>query len=278
MTIIKSNLVDKLCNKLSKSQLIEKAIIYARLSIKGQQIGTSIESQIKNCQDYCDAKGYKVLDTCVDYGSAKNLDKQVNLKSILDIHKSINLVVNEVDRLSRNPLSYAIIQDTCEKKNITIHFVEDGLISNNTVDLKSISSKVIDGQIESKRIGDRVRRSIGFRKNNGTYTKVKKSYGFKYNKETKQYEKNEDYRIVELIQKIHNGSDLKEVEKIVKQITGKKVPLCFVDGEDDEGDTTIEYGNMNYSEIARFLNTIPIKRNGKTWRGIHISKIIKNNS
>ena len=276
MTKDNSKKVENLCNKMFDSDIIEKAIIYARLSIKGQSNGTSIESQIKNCEEYCKVNSFNVIETCIDYGSALNMNKQINLDKILHTHKNINLVVNEVDRLSRNPLTYAIMQDICNKQNITIHFAQDNLISNNSVDLKIISSKVIDGNIESKRIGSRIKRSIMYRKSKGTYKRIKKPFGFKFNKETKVFDKNDDYCIVELIEKIHNGSDIKEIEKIIKQITGKKVPLCFVDDIEDE-DTTIEYGNMNYSEIARFLNTIPIKRNGKSWSGLHISKIIKKN-
>lgn len=116
-------LINKLLNKAGK---IMKAIIYCRVSTKDQvELGNSLESQKRICQDYAKRLGYEVIAIFVEEGeSAKTIDR-TELKKLLDFvskkHNEINaIIVYKLDRLARNMVDYTGLVATFSKLGIDV--------------------------------------------------------------------------------------------------------------------------------------------------------------
>lgn len=123
------------CTKFSRNHIENSnAVIYCRVSTKNQTFGTSLESQKLFCQEYCSKNNLNVKSIINETNSAKSMDKQEELNNFLDFNEDINLVVYEPSRLSRNLKDFVQFMDQCKEHNITIHFVQDELVSSNNYD------------------------------------------------------------------------------------------------------------------------------------------------
>jgi DNA invertase Pin-like site-specific DNA recombinase len=259
-----------------KSKISKNAIIYCRVSTKNQSFGTSLESQQLFCQEYCLKNNINIKSVINETNSAKLMSKQIQLNNFLDSNKNINLIVYEPSRLSRNFKDSIQFADTCSKKNIIIHFVQDNLVSSNSSDLKKILSGIIDGETESKNIGLRVKRSIIYRKMKGTYKPSISKYGYKYIKQKSQVYtviNCKEQKIINLIKKLYWGSNIKIINKLLFEITGINHELYFI--YDIKPVEEIKYGNMLLIDIVNFLNSISITRRNKKWNSNTISQIVK---
>lgn len=250
------------------------AIIYTRISTPGQINGTSLDSQMQLCVDYCNNNGYNIIDKIKEVSTATNINKQKLLLKITST-ENINLIILEPSRLSRNVVDFVKLWDICKKNNIIIHFVQDNLISNSIIDMKQIVSKVFDSQNESIIIGSRIKRSIAYRKRNKLYYPSISKYGYKYNKELHKIEPDyNEQQIIQLIKSLYFGDTFKNIEKSIFSICNKKHSLCFMN---DDKVKKLYYGNMTYSSISRFLNGIQLYKRNKKWYPTNISSIIKSN-
>lgn len=268
---------EDLCKVMSRNKIKEHAIIYCRISTPNQVSGTSLSSQQMFCQQYCSKNKMGIKSIIHEIKSAKNMHTQLLLNEFLELNESINLIVYEPSRLSRNLKDFINFMDTCVKKNIIIHFVQNNLISSNTMDYKTIISGIIDGETESKNIGLRIKRSITYRKLQNTYRPSITQYGYKYVKtnlgNSTQTFNIEEQNIINLIQKLYWGSGIEPINELIVNITGIAHKLCFLT-EPYEPAELVEYGNMKFIDIARFLNSIDINRRNKLWTSNSISKII----
>jgi DNA invertase Pin-like site-specific DNA recombinase len=270
-----------LCRDISKSHITgasanTSAIVYCRVSTKTQVFGTSLESQKLFCQEYCSNNNLNIKSIISESNSAKSMNKQVELNNLLKLNENINLVVYEPSRLSRNLSDFVNFIDQCKERNITIHFVHEELVSSNSSDLKKILSEIVDGETESKNIGMRVKRSIKYRKLQGTYKSSIPKYGYKYIKNnlgTHKIINIEEQRISNLINKLYWGSDIKSINHLLVKITGETHELYFTIVP-EESVNKIDYGNMRMVDIVNFLNSIPILRRNKEWTSNAISKIV----
>jgi DNA invertase Pin-like site-specific DNA recombinase len=271
------NIEDNLCNQLSRNHIVNSnAIIYCRVSTKNQTFGTSLESQKLFCQEYCSKNNLNIKLIINETNSAKSMNNQEELNNFLEFNEDIILIVYEPSRLSRNLKDFVKFVDTCNKKNITIHFVHDDLVSSNSSDFKKILSGIVDGETESKNIGLRVKRSIKYRKLKGTYKSSIPKYGYKYIKSNGQTQSSinmVERRIINLIQKLYCGSDIETINKLLVQITGTTQELYFTTNP-EESIEKIEYGNMRITDIVHFLNSIPITRRNKVWNSNAVSQIV----
>lgn len=92
------------------------AIIYCRVSTKGQQKGTGLETQVERARRYCAEQGYCVYTVEQDVHSGANLDRpglQTALEAIR-LHQAGILVSDTLDRLSRNQIHQAVIRHQVE--------------------------------------------------------------------------------------------------------------------------------------------------------------------
>ena len=272
----KSNIITQYKSPLSNS------IIYNRISTKNQTLGTSLESQSKLCREYCTNNGFNIIGEYNEVTSARFMENQTMLHDIIEQHENFNLVVYEPTRLSRNINYFTNLVNQCKQKNIIICFVEKDWISTNNTDFKSILSSVYDGQIESENISNRIKRAIQYKKINNTYLPSIPTFGYNYerkivnNKIVKNKVINEqEQKIILLVNKLYYGSDVKEVNQLLTEITNQ--PQELIDLNDDENSLTlIEEGNLKFVDIAELLNSLSIMRRGNQWNANSVSKLVKN--
>lgn len=266
-----------LCTKFSKNNINNTintldAIIYCRISTPNQIFGTSLDSQKLLCQEYCKKNNFNIKSTLVEIKSAQTMNKQEELYTFINSNENLNLIVYDPSRLSRNLKDYVDFMDKCKTKNITIHFVQDELVSSNNSDCKKILSGVIDGETESRNIGLRVKRSITYRKSRGIYKSSIPKYGYLYNKKL-LFVNTEEQQIIKLIQNLYWGSSIDTINKMLLKITGEPHELYFITAPEKQV-KTIQYGNMRIIDIVHFLNSIPISKRNKSWNSAAISKIV----
>ncbi len=260
------------------------AVIYSRVSTKNQAFGSSLDLQEEISKIYCIKKKYKVLSCTIEVCSAKTIGNQEKLLDIINKNSSVHLIICEPSRISRNLTDFTQLLTLCEQKNITIHFVSDNLITNNTNDIKIILSSIYDGELEIKTLSKRIKRSIERRKRNKTYLSSTPKYGLQYNKHlvnnkiNKIVAKNHfEQLIITFINKLYWGSDIKSINDMLFTLTNATHKIYNKKNE-NENIEKIEYGNMTFADIADFLNSNNILRRTKLWSGNSISNIIKDSN
>jgi len=271
--------IGKLCSKLSLSNN-GRAIIYSRVSTQTQQNGLSLKSQTEACEAYCLDRNYQIIDTINEAKSAKSISNQKNLMNILVNHENINLVIYEPSRLSRNLRDCIEFIDRCQKKHIIIHFVEKRISSESSNDLKVILNDIIDSQTEITNLSARMKRSIRYQKIHNIYFPSVSPYGTKYSGKgdmKRRIVEPFEQKVILLIKKFFFGETCIEIEKLLKEITGVSAHKIYDYTNEGLKITSIEHGNMNYKDIAEFLNWIQIFKRGKPWSSSSIKNIIKSN-
>ncbi len=272
--------IEEIYSKFEKKQIKfnANAIIYCRVSTQNQTNGTSFETQLNSGTAYCKNNNYKIIEIINEVCSAKEMTHQTQLINVINSNENINLIVYEPTRLSRNISDFTQLLHICEGKNITIHFVSDNLVTNNTSDIKIILSSVYDGETEIKTLSKRVKASIEQRKKNKTYLPSTPKYGYKFVKTNvaNQVIKSvkTDYHeqtVITLINMMYWGCSVKSAEKMLEQITGQAHEIC--DWAENPV-TEIAYGNMCFVDIAKFFNSIELLKRGKPWNADAISDII----
>jgi DNA invertase Pin-like site-specific DNA recombinase len=279
-----NGLINNLCTELSNTNIRSNndAIIYTRVSTTNQTFGMSLDSQYQLCRKYCFENNLDIISTVRESVSAREINKQTQLQQIIQSNQNINLIINEPTRFSRNMKDAVNLMDQCKNKKIIIHFVQDNLVSNNNSDIKKIVSGVFDGEIESNTLGLRMKRSIAHRKKLGIYQPAIAKYGYMYDykysngKQRRILKQNmEEQQIINLINKLYYGSNISQVESLLVRITKRKHDLYNPNDINEDVDK-IEYGNFKFTDIANFLNSIPIYKRNKLWSGQSISKLIQN--
>lgn len=104
------------------------ALVYCRVSTKGQEEGTSLESQEAACVAHAQTLGFTIgRITRETYSGAELWDRprlsvdRADLKS----GQFAALVCYSTDRLSRDPIHLAIIADECDRAGVALHFVSE---------------------------------------------------------------------------------------------------------------------------------------------------------
>ncbi len=274
--------IDNLCSSFKSNQNKSNgnAIIYCRVSTQNQTFGFSLDTQMEASTSYCADNNYKIIDIVHEICSAKEMNKQEKLIQLINSNENINIIIHDPSRLSRNISDFTQLLHICETKKITLHFVSDKLITNNNTDIKTVLSSVYDSEIEIKTLSKRVRASIEQRKRNKTYLPSVPRYGYSYEKKInndriiRTVKKNEsEQKVIGLINKMYWGSDIKPVENILKELTGETHEIISYSNP-EENVKRIEYGNMTFANIARFLNSIELTKRGKPWNPDSVSDII----
>ena len=108
------------------------AVIYTRVSSKGQTDNYSLETQERACREYASRKGLDVLRVFVESGeSAKTADRtelQAMLKYVADNARSLGaVVVYKVDRLARNALDHGILRSCFMKCGVHLQSATESL-------------------------------------------------------------------------------------------------------------------------------------------------------
>lgn len=259
-------------NKSLDPNINNLAIIYCRISTARQQYGSSLDSQQTLCNDYCNLMKFNIISTVKEICSATLMIQQKELNNIIMSNSNINLIVLESSRLCRNIKDFVTLLDTCNNKNITIHFVKNNITSNNSQDIKKMISNVYDAETESKTLSDRIKTSIMYRKRMKTYLPSNPSFGYII-KDKKLYCNETEQDVIKLINKLFWGSDANSINLLLFKLTNSNEEICDLYNNDELYE--VEHGNMRIIDIVYFLNNLDIKFRGKDWNSNSISKLIK---
>jgi len=144
-------------NQLAKTILVA---IYARVSSDEQREGKNIDSQIKELEDFAKANNYKIVERYIDDGWSGSILERPELDRLRDdAAKDLfeAVLVNDVDRLSREMLHLGIIKRDLERKGAKLVFKK---LPNSEDPLSNFMVNVLGSfaEFERQMIADRIRR------------------------------------------------------------------------------------------------------------------------
>ena len=100
-----------------------KGAIYCRVSTEGQeQDGTSLQTQLEACREYCQSRGYEVGYELSEAWSGLSLEraKLAELRELVRSDRIDVVVVYSLDRFSRDPVHGVILMQELEKHGVTL--------------------------------------------------------------------------------------------------------------------------------------------------------------
>lgn len=137
-----------------------KCAIYCRVSTDEQKEGRTIESQVQELRDFAQANNHNIMNIYLDDGWSGSLLNRPGLDLLRDdAGKGLfeAVLVNDVDRLSRELVYLGIIKRDLEKKNVKLVFKK---LPSNDDPLSNFMINILGSFAEFERelITDRTRR------------------------------------------------------------------------------------------------------------------------
>ena len=125
--------------KVLNKNLERKSVLYCRVSTLKQK--SSLETQKKQLETFCLAKGIKIGDVYQDVGSGLNFDRKGFQQLVNDVinHKVAQVFVTYKDRLSR--VSFDLFKNLFSNFNCEIVVLND--VDDNKMIEKEIFSEII---------------------------------------------------------------------------------------------------------------------------------------
>ena len=259
----------------------KNAIIYTRCSTKKQDLDNlqSLSNQVALCIEYCMENNLNTIQVIKEIHNGHDMSK-LQINSIPDTHSNINIIIADPSRMSRNvsDANNFIIQ--CQKNNIKLHFVRDNLVTDTNVEYKKVINLVCDAFCESQTISKRLKTTFDMKKRYGSHI-GSATYGFeikekidpKINLKIRKLVPNKSEQdIIEIINRLYFGSDIKDFYKIFKKVSQNK-KFVLKDTNDNVFDA-IYYGNITYNDIADLLNENNILKRNISWTPKTISNIL----
>ena len=102
-----------------------RVALYCRVSTDEQTQGRTIESQIKELESLAQARGYVVAEKYIDDGWSGALLSRPALDALRDDagkHLFDGVLINDVDRLSRDIANLAVVKRDLEAKGVDVIF------------------------------------------------------------------------------------------------------------------------------------------------------------
>ncbi|MDD5738651.1 MAG: recombinase family protein [Candidatus Pacebacteria bacterium] len=210
-----------------------RCAIYCRVSTEEQKEGGTIDSQIRELEDFAQANGHIITARYIDDGWSGSILNRPELDHLRDkAGKGLfeAVLVNDVDRLSRELTHLGITKKDLEKKNVKLIFKK---LPNNGDPISNFMVNMLGSFAEFERelIADRTRRGRRYK------VEVRKliqgntpPYGYTYVKKDKEKGTEGHYEINEQeaeIVKMMFGWVVKEgvsQREVVRRLTSLKIP------------------------------------------------------
>ncbi|MGG1518745.1 recombinase family protein [Paenibacillus oryzisoli] len=197
-----------------------RAAAYPRYSSDNQR-EESITAQLRAIQDYCQRKGYVLVESYPDEERSATTDRRPSFqRMIADSAKRLFdiVVVHKLDRFARNRYDSAHYKRILKKNGVRVESVLEQLDdSPESVILES----VLEGMAEyySMNLARESRKGMLENAMKGIHTGGRPPYGLKVNKETRKLEIDEDrYRAVQIyFQGIDNGLPLEGIADAINE-------------------------------------------------------------
>lgn len=268
-------------SNIKNADYSKSAIIYSRCSTAKQNMNDHQTLLIQTMQgiEYCNKKNFNIISILKDIHHGHDISK-LSVNSIPDTYHNINIIIVDPSRLSRNISDANNFMLKCAKNNVKIHFVRDNLISTSNIDYKNILSSVHDAFIETQTLSKRIKASIETRKEHGSYI-GKPPFGYdvcydnnkSYIKIRKLIENVKEQKIIELINKLYDGSDINSFHKLFRELSNDK--KFILKDSNNNSFTEILYGNISANSIAQLLNEYNILNRNNEWSSSSILSKIK---
>ena len=205
-----------------------KAAIYCRVSTEDQEReGTSLDSQLRACQDKAQEIGYEISEgyTIRETYSGLTLDrpKLGQLRQWVRDKEVDAVVAYTLDRLSRDPVHFIILQEEIERSGVELILVTEDL-DNSDLGLLITHIKGYAAKLEVEKIKERTMRGKRERIRSGKLpTGRGVLYGYDYDKEQGINVANDELAIVKMIGQwvIEEGIFLNEA---CRRLMEKRIP------------------------------------------------------
>jgi site-specific DNA recombinase len=165
-----------------------KAAIYCRVSTEDQEReGTSLDSQLEACQGKAQRLGYEISDkyTVRETYSGLSLDRPRlgQLRQWVKAKEVDAVVAYTLDRLSRDPVHFIILQEEMERNGVGLILVTEDLDSSD-LGLLITHIKGYAAKLEAEKIKERTMRGKHERMKNGKLPTGRGIlYGYDYDKQ-----------------------------------------------------------------------------------------------
>ena len=139
----------------------KKVVIYARYSSQRQN-ETSIEAQLRICNEYCKNNNFIVVDTYIDQAKSARTDNRPDFQRMInDSYKKQfeRIVVYQLDRFSRDRYDSAVYKYKLKKNGVKVYSSREN-ISDDASGV--LVESVLEGMSEyfSKELSQKVNRNM----------------------------------------------------------------------------------------------------------------------
>ena len=170
---------------------VDKAVIYARFS-SAMQNEASIVGQLKDCLKYCKDNGFWVSAIYVDMAQSGRSENRVAFQTlhnaILDgKYNGHKYVVYATNRFARNRRICTLYKNDYKEFGVQMRYSSMPLSNSAEGELMEANMEAMDAYY-SQNLSKMVSRGLMIRASQLKYTGGYIPYGYKVNKETKQYE------------------------------------------------------------------------------------------
>ena len=116
-----------------------KTVIYAR---KSRGTEEELNSQVSICKDYCNKNGYEIAEVFAEIRSSQDFEREQYkaLKNYIKENTNVRIIVTHADRLNRNLIQQAKLNELLLKTSSYIEVVGSGIIKLDTPEQQMMSN------------------------------------------------------------------------------------------------------------------------------------------
>ena len=116
-----------------------KTVIYAR---KSRGTEEELSSQVSMCKDYCNKNGYEIAEVFAEIKSSQDFEREqyTALKNYIEENTNVRIIVTHADRLNRNLIQQAKLNELLLKTSSYIEVVGSGVIKLDTPENQMMSN------------------------------------------------------------------------------------------------------------------------------------------
>ena len=116
-----------------------KTVIYAR---KSRGTEEELSSQVSMCKDYCDKNNYDIAEIFSEIRSSQDFEREqyIALKNYVKENTNVRIIVTHADRLNRNLIQQAKLNELLLKTSSYIEVVGSGIIKLDTPENQMMSN------------------------------------------------------------------------------------------------------------------------------------------
>jgi DNA invertase Pin-like site-specific DNA recombinase len=261
----------KITNKNINNDTIKDVIIYCRVSTSEQ----NLKAQEYACAQYCMQNDYVIKDAITETGSAYKPGKTPKLDDLIKNKSNFILLVNRIDRFSRNIVICDKNLKIMKNNNIILKSVNDYIDLSSPIGRHTFRNNVSQCQLESETIGERQRSSIKYRIENGIFIGVPK-FGYKLENQTKLQDKYEQSIIKFISDNLYktktSDSFSRDLFKVLKNTDKPKEFYVNVLFADISGNDVMN-SYITTSMMSDILNEYELLKRGKEWNPTKIRNL-----